>query len=247
MNTETENPTQEDNSIAPNKVNGDEKPFFSIAIGYNILGLIVGFSIIFIRDVRTAAIFGMVYPLLAIIVIIFSKGNIKFLSETKKSKKWFTMLGFFLPTFTQLLNSLGKYDLLDYKNVWLPFLIVAVVVLLMLISTGLNYAIGGVIGQIIFMFIASLIYGFGFVIQVNCVFDQSHPTKADGELTAKHSQWGRSSENYYFAVNFVVDGKQITRSPEVSKSTYDQYQPGSHIIVNIKKGTLNIPWYYITK
>ena len=95
MNTETENPTQEDNSIAPNKVNGDEKPFFSIAIGYNILGLIVGFSIIFIRDVRTAAIFGMVYPLLAIIVIIFSKGNIKFLSETKKSKKWFTMLGFF--------------------------------------------------------------------------------------------------------------------------------------------------------
>jgi hypothetical protein len=176
---------------------------------------------------------------------MFSKGLIKFLSNSKRSVYPWMVLGFLIPVFTMLIKSLGEYDLSGYEHLWLPFITASSIMSILLISLGINKTVESVVGQAIFMLIVSFGYGYGATIQTNCVFDKSEPTKVKTTVISKYIHQGKSTD-YYLTLTPWEAG-QKPKEIEVSHSFFERSSQGNEVQVNLKKGTFNIPWFYITQ
>jgi hypothetical protein len=214
-----------------------------IAIAYNIIGFTLGFIVIFIDNKYVVAFITLIYPIAGILVIKMSSGLTKFVSNSKRSQYSFVMLGFFLPICIMLFKSLGDYDLFSLEHLWLPFIVSSLIIFGLLVATGINKAISGIPGQIIFMLIMGLIYGYGSSVQINCAFDKSKPEIIKKEVLGQSVQYSKGN-HYYLKLSPLVDG-QKPKDIEVSRSFYKNHSQGTVISVYFKKGLLNIPWYYV--
>jgi len=211
---------------------------------YNILGMILGFSLIVV-DSKLAVWALMFYPLIGILVIVLSKGLIKFVSNSKTSVYGFTMLGFLLPAFVLLIKSLGSYDFYQYNNFWLPFFGISIFIFIILYIFGINESAGAIKGQIILMAILALLYGGGSTRQINCTFDQSTPKSIQTTVNSKSIEYSKGT-HFYLKLNSWHSDIQ-SQNIEVSRSIFNRYQEGSSITVYVKSGVLNIPWYYVSQ
>lgn len=241
-----QNKALQDKALGTNPKEREEKLIKAkqIAWTYNIIGMILGFAMIFLKNNLVAAILMLSYPLLGIVVMIFSKGLTKFLSNSKRSVCSFIMLGFIMPAFVMLIKSLGEYEISQYGHIWLPFIVTGLVVFFILFKMGINNSLP-LTGQIIFMVIAGFLYGYGSTIQVNCVFDKSSPQMIH---TTVSSRWIEHSKGTHYHLKLSSwDTDQTPKDIQVSESTYYRYSEGSSIDVELKKGLLNIPWYYLAE
>lgn len=213
-----------------------------VALVYNILGMILGFALIFFKNTLFVAILMLAYPLLGIVIIIFSNGLIKFVSSKKRSVFSFIMPGLILPVFMMLIKSLAGYEISQYVHVWLPFIIFGLIIFVILFKSGVNNALP-VTGQVFFMAIVGLLYDYGCTIQINCVFDKSEPQLIHAIVNDK---WIEHSKGTYYHLKLNSwDLNQKPKDIEVSEEIYDKYVVGNNIDVFLKKGLLNIPWYYL--
>jgi hypothetical protein len=92
-----------------------------VSLSYNAVGFVLAFIMLF-NDSKLSIVILLLYPLLGLIIMIFSKGLIKFLSNSKRSVYGFTMLGIFLPSIFLLFKSLFEYTTINNDHLWLPFL-----------------------------------------------------------------------------------------------------------------------------
>ena len=216
-----------------------------IAMAYNIVGIILGFSMIFCRDNMVTFFVLLLFPLLGIVIMALSGGLIKLLSNKKRSPLPWIMLGFEMPAIIVLFKSMGDYDLYEYNNIWLPFLMFALVIVVLLYVTGINKTMEAIKVQVVVMCIFGLIYGYGCTIQINCVFDNSEP-KPIKALILK--EWITYNKGKHYNITLrPQDYGQKRLNVEVSHSYYESQMVGNAITLNLKKGTLNIPWFYIVK
>ncbi|WP_426668626.1 hypothetical protein ACPPVU_20625 [Mucilaginibacter sp. McL0603] len=216
-----------------------------IAIAYNIVGFALGFIILLLKNNYLAAILGILCPLAGIIVMIFSKGLIKFVSDSKRSIYPWIVLGFMTPVITMLIKSIGDYSIFRYNHFWLPFILGSCVIFILLIAIGLNKSIKSVVVQVVFMLIISIIYTYGATLQANCAFDNSKPIILQTTVVGKFFRHSKGTD-YYLTISPWKDGPQ-PQDISVSYSIYEKTTPGSLINVSLKRGTLNIPWFYIDK
>ena len=215
----------------------------TVAILYNVIGFLAGFILIFLEDDSIVAVLMLFYPILGILILLFSRGLIKFVSNSKRSVYPWLVLGFMMPIFIMLIKSFALYNISNYEHLWLPFIIITAIFFMFLILTGLNRSIGGLIGQAIFMLIISTMYGYGATMQINCVFDRSNSKTFQTAISNKYIHTGKGTD-YYLTVNPWEPGQNPKDIP-VSHSFYNLMPIGSAITVYQKKGTFNIPWYYI--
>lgn len=212
-----------------------------LAMTYNITGMILGIAAIFFDNYFVTIIL-ISFPLMGILLMIFSKGLVKFVSS-KRSAYSYTMLGFLLPSFTMLIKSFSEYEISQYENLWLPFIIVTILLLTLLYFIGINRSAESIAGQVAIMLIACLIYGYGGIIQINCKFDRSKPQLIHTSVYSKWKEYSKG-EHYHLKLNtWDADGK--LKDIEVSKATFDEFSEGSKIGINLKRGLLNIPWFYL--
>jgi len=216
-----------------------------ISWAYNIIGMAVALAMILFTNNKLTVILLLAYPLLGVLIMLSSKGLIKFLSNTKTSMYGFTMLGITLPGFVLLIKSLFQYALSVYDHLWIPALIVSVVIFIILYFVGINKSVESITAQIIIMFIAGLLYGFGSIIQINCAFDDSNPQLVHSKVDSKWIEHNKGA-HYHLKIN-SWDTNPKPKDIEVSRSTFDQYSSGNSIEVNLKEGLLSIPWYYINE
>jgi len=216
-----------------------------IAVAYNIVGMALGFIAIFIKDSYLAALLMLIYPLCGIVVMVTSRGLTKFLSNSKRSGYFFIILGFVMPIFIMLFKSLVDYNLFNYGHLWLPMAISAGVLFLMLVTLGINRSAESVNGQAVFMLIIAVIYGFGSSVQVNCVFDKSDPQPFKSTILGRKVEHSKGAHYHLILTPWEPGQKQ--QDVEVSRSFYQNHADGSLVNIDMKKGTLNIPWFYITK
>jgi hypothetical protein len=142
-----------------------------------------------------------------------------------------------------LIKSLSQYEIAQYQRIWLPFLSVGIVITLLLYLIGINKSIASIPGQIIIMIVAGLIYGYGCTIQINCVFDKSVPQLIHSSV---YNKWIEHNKGTYYHLRLNSwYSEQKLKDIEVSRSNYNKYADGDKIDVNVKKGFLNIPWYYL--
>jgi hypothetical protein len=94
------------------------------------------------------------------------------------------------------------------------------------------------------LFVVSLFYGWGSVVELNTVFDKSQTTIYPVPIVSKHITHGKStSYNLKLAAwEFETAGTQVS----VSRDLYESVQPGDPVCVVLRAGALRIPWYRVT-
>lgn len=89
------------------------------------------------------------------------------------------------------------------------------------------------------------LYSYAGTYGANCIYDKSEPEVYETEVVDKRISKGRKGRRtYYVKVNpwgHHYDKEEIS----VPKSQYHEIQIGQTIIIDLKKGLFNIPWYYI--
>ncbi|MDP9080850.1 MAG: hypothetical protein M3O71_25815 [Bacteroidota bacterium] len=215
-----------------------------IAMAYNIAGLPVGFAVMFI-DKLAVIILALIYPLVGILVMKFSKGLIKFLSNRKRSVNPSVMMGFYIPALFLFFKSMFNYDIANYEHLWLIAGVITLTILLLLYTTGINKTAEAVKGQIIFMLVLSCFYGFGSTMTINCGLDSSAPKSIQTTVNDKYSEYNKRM-HYHFKLT-AWDGDPSPKNVEVSLSRFNRYKQGDTITVYLRPGTLSIPWFTLYK
>lgn len=210
---------------------------------YNAIGFVGGLGIIFLKDDYFRMCCALIYPILGIFIMAFSKGLIKFISNKKKSVYPFVMLGFFMPGLILFFYSLDIH-VLQYHNMWLPLFIISTVLLGALYRFGINKEAGSANGQIILMLFITVIYSFGGLITINCNFDKSSSQEFHTSITNK---WTTSGKGSHYHIKLKPWQKsQGSQEIDISRSEYESTSIGTSVSVFVKKGYLSIPWYFIS-
>jgi hypothetical protein len=217
----------------------------AIATAYNIVGFIITFVFIFFNN-QISSLLLLFYPIIGIIVIITSKGLIKFLSNKNRSVCSFIMPGFFLPSFLLWYKAIDQFKIFQTNNLWLPSLLISLSIFTLLYISGINRNIESMKGQVIFMCLAALLFGFGSTLEINCRFDNS-TAKVYKALVLDHKiSHGSRSTSYYLTLSEWGPRKKV-QEIGIHKRMYESINDGDSVNVNFHKGLINIPWFIVTK
>jgi hypothetical protein len=215
----------------------------NIAIVYNLVGLVLGFVLIFSND-RTIVLLLLVYPLIGVALMIFSKGMIKFTSNSKRSVNGYILLGVILPSFMLLIKSLVEYNLFRYDHFWLPVVLTSAVLFALYYIPGINRSMKFIRMQTVVMAAFALLYGFGSVRQVNCAFDHSTPRIYEATVLRHRVSRGKSTSYFLTLGPWGLSGGQEV---DVHRSLYEAAGIGSTVRVRLGEGVLRIPWFVVTE
>jgi hypothetical protein len=100
--------------------------------------------------------------------------------------------------------------------------------------------------QVAFVIIFALVYGYGAATSINCDFDRAQPKIYRVKVIDHHVSHGSKSTSYYITIDGWREGYS-SEDIDVTSSFYDSVSIGSMVNVNLKPGTINVPWYYITQ
>lgn len=212
-----------------------------IANVYNVIGFAGVFALLFLVSSYAAIIMGLIYPLLGLIVMHFSKGLIKFVGNNKRSVGSYLLLGFMGPIMILLFNSLDDYQIFQYNSLWLPISVTILVLFGLIYYTGINKAIDGIKGQVVFMFFIAAIYGFGSIINVNCAFDRSEPSIYKAKVLSHKIEHGKHTS--YLLTLSEWGPMHQQKEEDVGRSLYQRVSIGDTVKIYFRPGLLKAPWY----
>jgi hypothetical protein len=215
-----------------------------LALAYNIWGAVAGIALVFVKG-EVASILLMTFPLLGVILMLSSRGTIKFVSSSAVSAYPFIMLGTGIPCFMVLFKSLIEYTLFQYDQLWLPALGISAIVFVLQYVPGVNKSLRSIPAQMVIMLILSLLYGFGSARLINCALDGHQPAIYAAKVLGHEINHGKSV-TYYLDLS-PWGPRADEQEVETTRDLYHAVAVGDSVIVNLKPGLLHIPWYTITK
>jgi hypothetical protein len=90
------------------------------------------------------------------------------------------------------------------------------------------------------------LYSYAGTYAANCTYDYSEPAVYQTEVLNKSITKGRRSTTYY--VEVAPWGHHYEKEKiSVPKDQYQELEAGDKISIDLKKGLLNIPWFYIER
>jgi hypothetical protein len=212
-----------------------------LAWGYNI-----GSAVLFILSLIWKSIavvpLMLVYPLVSILLIRNSKGLIKFLSS-KSSPLPSVFIGMFFSAMILFGRVSSWYHVLSYVNFWLPFLIIAALTSAMFYVFAITADSRTLKGQIVFIFIISILYSFGSVLLVNCAYDHSRAQRFGAQVIGHRINHGKSNTYYLYLTPWGP--KAQPNEISVSRYLYERADVGANVKIYLHQGLLHIPWFVI--
>jgi hypothetical protein len=207
---------------------------------YIAIGLVFFIVILCVGNGYVTFVLSTIYILTGIVLINISDGYVKFLSRNEKSDPLGIALGFFWIVALVFYNSLTKYELLSYNNLWPAAGIFALVMFLLLIAKGINKAAGFIIGQIAAILIVSALWGFGTAVVANCIFDGSAPQKYSTTVADRFTKTGRGV-GHYLILGAWKPG-QDAKTVYVNSKEYLKAKIGTRVTVIQKQGLFHAAW-----
>lgn len=211
-----------------------------LSTSYNFISGFLGFIFLFIKN-NVSYVILLILPIIGII-FLFRFDLIKFLSNNKRSIYAYIFIGFSIPCFTLLLKT-SEFKILSFDNIWLSIGIIFSIMFGLLCFKGVNKSLESALGQIILMLIVSVLYGFGSVKTINCVFDKSREILYNANVLDQHISSGRHTTFYLKLSTWGPQNE--TENVEVSKKMYNKTQIGDTVNVKYKEGFLKSPWFVI--
>ena len=215
------------------------------AIGYSMGGILLVFVVVIVHRVSYAMSYLlMAYPLVGLVLMALSQGLIRLV--TKKSSAYKpALIGILAPSFMLIVQVISKTEMVSYDKLWVPALAVAFVMFIALYFTGIRRSPQAVAASLIVAVVVSALYGFGTILQINCVFDESSPEIYKTIVVDEYISHGKSTSYNLKLGAWGPVRKSVNVT--VSRSFYHQTPVGASVQVYLKKGTLNIPWYYVNQ
>src|ERR1700742_4391335 len=153
-------------SIGSNKSESSKTGKFAMAT-YNIGGFVFGLLALFTQN-RYWLIILLTYPLLGIVMAIFWKDFVKFISNDKSRLYGNITSGFMFACIFLAFQSTDDYTLYQHDNIWVPTILIGGVVLTGIYFAGKNTPVTKIKIDLIFMFFFGLVYSYGSAREINC-------------------------------------------------------------------------------
>jgi hypothetical protein len=213
-----------------------------VALAYNILGAGLGISLLFFNG-KPSIIVLLAIPIAGVVIMLFSKGIIKFVSDSKRSPYPYIAPGAAISGFALLIKSLYDYTLFRFDHLWAPAFIISGSLFVLFYIPGINRSVKPVWGQAVFMAVLALLYGFGSVRQVNCAFDNSRQVIYDAIVLSHRVYRGKRTSHYLTLTPWGPRANE--QEEEVNKRVYNHVAIGDTVEVNFRQGLLHIPWFIV--
>jgi hypothetical protein len=211
-------------------------------LAYNIIGFILILFEILLPD-HSGMWLALIYPLIGLPLLWFSKGLIKFWADPRSSPYPSILLGFTPSCFVLLFHSLLTSDLLDTSHLWLPAILCSAILSLLIYKAGIIIAIRKISSEIIIILLVALPYGFGFTYQVNGARDTSHYYVYEASVVQHYKVKGKSTS--YFVTLGPWGPRTAEHSVEIGGTLFSQIHTGDTVEVVLHQGLLGIPWFKI--
>lgn len=185
----------------------------------------------------------LLFPITGLVLLFIFRAYIQF--ETKEEPFRSSIVGMYMiPSMVLALRSLLDFDVLHLKSIWIPIGIVCVLISLYLFFVTDEFR------QRIIYFVTlvipfTFVFSYGFVMQVNCLYDYSEPVIYKTMIIEKKIV---QTKRTWYEIRIKswrekIKNKKIT----VSKKFYASVEKGGYITINEKKGLFGIRWFYPTQ
>jgi hypothetical protein len=220
----------------------------NISTAYSVGGFVILIGGALLREITAnmlVSILILLYPVLGAVIMYNSNGLIRFFSK-KTSPYYHIFMGVYMSTLLLLVASFTNYEILDYRNIWY-FIIIAIAFagLMKLASPNKINTVSEPKGGIIVLILVSLLYGYGCLLQINCLFDKSPEKIYHANVVDHYINHNKGTHPYLRIDTWGPQTK--TKDIQVSMNFYNSAPIGSAVTVHLKKGFFNIPWYNISQ
>lgn len=207
----------------------------------NIGGVIIMIWLLIPSAHYLPIILGLSYPLIVLIYFFAQQQIVTLLDTGKKSVHPNLTVALYLSVGGLGLRVIIQYQALNATDCILPtaFLFVVLALLFVLLLRPSKARKSNLWTGIFFC----LVYSIGAIGMINCAFDGSKPTEYKTRVLDHYITTGRST-TYYLKID-AWGPKKESEDESVPKSVYNQVKKGDWATVYLKKGYLNIPWYFV--
>lgn len=217
-----------------------------MALLINIIGCILSLSTLVSQLFNEILIYlSFVYSIFCIILVRYYRGLVSIEPEIRPNLPTIS-IGFMFSCFGLIIRTAIDYYILDYKNVWIPSIIVS---LLILIIYYFNQTFKKKIFKKehlvynIFIIILIEVFSFYSVIFINCKYDRSTPQIYETRILNRIEKNRKGSSSYYL---IIEDWNNVFREKEIKvdyKKYYSSFE-GEKLKIAEKRGMLGVPWTY---
>ncbi len=213
----------------------------------NWIGGAIGLWTLFFADPYEISILACIAtPLIAIVLIHFSKGMIR-LDEFKNSMHPNLTIAILLPSIVMVLRALFDYNVVTYSNIWKPCIILTLV-LLGLLFTGKHKFNFKKINDYFTVFAFSLFtfgYSYGAIVCLNGMYDQSTPVDYEVRILDKKVEKSKRTTYHFVLAPWGPYSKK--NDITVPYTLYEKKAIQNTVQVHTKKGWFHIPWYFVSE
>jgi hypothetical protein len=236
----------ESGASAPRADDEDQDTFRTARIQAGILNMVTGaavlWALVYPRPYGLVIALLAALPLAGIGLVIATRGAVTFDSD-RKSVLPTAAYSVFAPALILAFRSLDDWHITGWSGFWLPFAVVAAILLGALLFGAAADAQGKVRTMVIISFVL-LAQSYGLVVFMNCEFDRSVPVIHRTVVQSRRISRGRKSTSYYLTVAPWIDGS-YSEEVKVPGSTYSWHEEGSTVLIGVRPGALSMPWYFV--
>lgn len=197
---------------------------------------------------RVAFIVCAIYPILLFLIMRFSNGEIRF--NVKTSDLYPSLLSPFSFCSASLMFASVIY--LDWIYSFSKQLCISALVALIMFfiyyacasksEKQMEGKLSSRIISIISIIFLMLMYGIGFSIPANIIFDKSEPTIYEVSVINQRVSKGRHTD-YYLEVSPWINKKINQKEISVGSKLYSEVEIGDKVNIKLYKGFLGVPWF----
>lgn len=221
-----------------------EQKYKGVALAYNICGAGLGITLVFFNNMLSTIVL-LALPIVGVVIMLFSKGGIKFVSDSNRSSYPYIGPGAAISGFALFIKSLYEYTLFRFNPLWLPAFIISGILLALFYFPGINRSVRPVWGQALLMAVLALVYGFGAARQLNCAFDNSRQVIYDATVLSHRVYRGKRT--FHYLTLSPWGPRADAQEEEVNKGLYNHVAIGDTVEVNFRQGLFHIPWFIVTE
>jgi hypothetical protein len=211
-----------------------------IALICNIAGGVVTlWTLFYPRPYLAAVAVSFLLPMVFLVVLWVSQGAIRLVDSKKGSIPYLTV-GFIGPMLALALRGLLDFTPESFRPVLHPLLTFsfAMTLLVWLATREMREKIGKLLLVLPFV----IAFGYGAIMEANCLVDISKPAIYDAKVISKRISVSKRSKTYYLTVppwGPRRENNEIT----VSRKQYESVNVNDPVSIGLKQGRFNIPWY----
>lgn len=183
----------------------------------------------------------MIFPLVILGMSVCFGDILKFDPDPKSAFPGI-FRAFVLPCLGLSLRADLDFDILNWDNFWIPFIIFTSLFYILTLVCSKDARRTIILPVLLIIFCAT--YGYPVVIYLNDFMDRSTPVVYQAKIIKKRLSRG-SKRNYYYFKLSPWGSREKKQELKVRKAAYTRHKKGDNVDIVVRNGMFSIPFYYL--